>query len=189
MGSNLTRGMIGDWSPGIGDPTIGGWVTVFLYVSSAASIWMLLKRHDFTHHEPDRRIWRLLLVCLIVLGINKQLDLQSALTELGRIIAQRQGWYENRAQVQQAFIAGTGILGLTLLAVLVLLARRARAATLSALAGGFALVVFVMMRAASFHHVDQFLSVDLGGLRYSWIVEMGALIWIFVSTMRRRKIS
>lgn len=181
--------MVGNWSPGIGDPTIGGWITVLLYVASATSIWVLLKGHNFAHHEHDRRIWRVLLVCLIVLGLNKQLDLQSALTEIGRIMAHRQGWYENRAQVQQAFIAGTGILGMTLLAVLVPLARGAHSATLCALVGGLALVVFVMMRAASFHHVDQFLGVDLGGLKYNWIVEAGGLIWILVSTMRRRRIS
>lgn len=159
------------------------------YAATAVSIWLLLRHVDFTYEMPERRFWQGLLLGLIALGINKQLDLQSALTELGRISAQHQGWYENRAQVQEAFIAGTGILGLTLLAALVFLAWGSHGATLSALAGGFALLVFVMVRAASFHQVDRLLSVDLGGLRYNWIVEMGALTWILVSTARRRRIS
>lgn len=185
----MTQGLIGTWSPGIGDPTIGGWLTVLLYAAAAASVWVLLKRVDFTRREREQWVWRGLLVGLVCLGINKQLDLQSALTELGRIIAHHQGWYGNRAQVQEAFIAGTGILGLTMLAALVSLAWGAPGATLSALAGGFALLVFVMVRAASFHHIDHLLSLDLAGLRFNWIIEMGALVWILSSAALRRRIS
>jgi hypothetical protein len=31
-------------------------------------------------------VWETLLVCMLALGINKQLDLQTALTESGRIL-------------------------------------------------------------------------------------------------------
>ncbi len=185
----MTQGLIGIWSPGIGDPTVGGWLTVLLYAAAAASVWVLLKRVDFTRREREQWVWRCLLVGLIFLGINKQLDLQSALTELGRIVARDQGWYENRAQVQEAFIAGTGILGLTLLAAFISLAWGAPGATLSALAGGFALLVFVMVRAASFHHIDRLLSLDLAGLKYNWIIEMGALVWILASATLRRRVA
>lgn len=184
---HVAQGMIGNWTPGIGDPTIGGWLTVFLYAATAAVIWRLLRRTDFTHHEPEQWVWRILLLGLIVLGINKQLDLQTALTELGRMAAQRQGWYENRMQIQQAFIAGTGILGLTFLAALVLLAWGSHAAALSAIAGGSVLLAFVMMRAASFHHVDGLLNDELAGLRYNWIIEMGGLAWILASAWWRRR--
>jgi hypothetical protein len=183
----LTQGLIGTWSPGIGDPTFGGWLTVLLYTAAAASVWVLLKQVDFTRGEREQWVWRGMLVGLILLGINKQLDLQSALTELGRIIARHQGWYHNRAQFQEAFIAGTGILGLTLLAALVSLAWGAPVATLSALAGGFVLLVFVMARAVSFHHIDRLLSLDLGGVKYNWIMEMGALVWILASAALRRR--
>lgn len=177
--------MIGTWSPGLGDPSIGGWLTVLLYAATAASIWMLLRRIDFARQDRERWVWQLLLMALIALGINKQLDLQSALTELGRIVAQREGWYESRRQTQLAFIAGAGILGLTFMATLILLAWGSHRATLSALIGGFALLLFVMIRAASFHQVDRLLSANFAGLRYNWIIEMGGLTWILASSMRR----
>jgi hypothetical protein len=183
----LNQGLIGNWSPGIGDPTIGGWLTVCLYVATAVAIWRLLKHVDFTRKESERWVWRGLLLVLVALGINKQLDLQSALTELGRLTAQRQGWYDHRGQVQEAFIAGTAILGLTLLAALYFLAWGSHGATLAALAGGFALLVFVMVRAASFHHVDRLLNLDLAGLKYNWIIEMGSLAWILACVSRRRR--
>ncbi len=158
---------------------------MLLYAATAASIWMLLRRIDFTRQEPERWVWRVLLIGLIALGINKQLDVQSALTELGRIAAQRQGWYESRRQTQLAFIAGAGILGLTFLTALIFLAWGSHQATLSALIGGFALLLFVMIRAASFHQVDRLLNADFAGLRYNWIIEMGGLTWILASSMRR----
>lgn len=185
----MAQGLIGSWSPGIGDPTIGGWLTVFLYAAAAAAIWMLLKQVDFSRQKPEQLVWRGLLLGMVFLGINKQLDLQGALTELGRIAAHQQGWYDNRRQFQEAFIAGAGILGLTLLATLIVLARDTHGATQSALAGGFALLVFIMIRAASFHHVDQLLGLDFAGLRFNWVIEMGALAWILASALRRRRAS
>lgn len=185
----MTQGLIGIWSPGIGDPTIGGWLTVLLYAATAASVWVLLKRVDFTHREREQWVWRGLLLGLILLGIDKQLDLQSALTELGRITARHQGWYDNRAPVQEAFIAATGILGLTLLAATASLVLEAPGATLSALAGGFSLLMFVMVRAVSLHQIDRLLSLDLAGLKYNWIIEMGALVWILASATLRRRVA
>jgi len=41
----------------------------------------------------------------LALGINKQLDLQTALTEAGRVLARYQGWYEQRQFVQLVVIA------------------------------------------------------------------------------------
>jgi len=185
----LSQGTIGNWSPGIGDPTVGGWLTVLLYAAAAAVIWWLLRRVDFTHHEPERWVWRILLLGLIALGINKQLDLQTALTELGRISAHRQGWYDNRMQIQQAFIAGAAMLGITFLAALLFLAWGSHTSTLFALVGGGILLVFVTMRAASFHHVDGLLNAELAGLRYNWIIEMGGLAWILTSAWWRRRIA
>ncbi|MDR7150048.1 hypothetical protein J2W49_002003 [Hydrogenophaga palleronii] len=158
---------------------------MLLYATTAASIWMLLRRVDFARQDRERWVWQVLLMALIALGINKQLDLQSALTELGRIVAQREGWYESRRQTQLAFIAGAGILGLTFMVALLFLAWGSHQATLSALIGGFALLLFVMIRAASFHQVDRLLNADFAGLRYNWIIEMGGLTWILASSMRR----
>lgn len=184
----MSPGLIDNWSPGIGDPTLGGWLTVLLYAAAATAVCRVLKLGMVEHRHQgrdERWVWRVLLVGLVGLGINKQLDLQSALTEFGRITAYRQGWYENRLQVQQAFIAGMGILGLTVLAALAVLAWGTHPAALSALAGGLGLLAFVMIRAVSFHPVDRLLHASLAGLRFNWIIEMGALVWISMSAWRR----
>jgi uncharacterized membrane protein (UPF0136 family) len=126
------------------------------------------------------------LVALVLLGINKQLDLQSALTEMGRIWANRQGWYEDRSQIQMAFITGIALMGLTLFAATLHVIWGAPKSTFLALIGSTFLMVFIVIRAASFHHVDAMLGHSLSGLRLNWLLEMGALLVIFASAWRRK---
>ena len=49
-------------------------------------------------------LWFGLSILLLVLGINKQLDLQTLLTALGREIAQENGLYESRREIQLIFV-------------------------------------------------------------------------------------
>jgi hypothetical protein len=96
-----------NWTPGIGDPTIGGWVTVALYLLASGSCWISAQKLGLEDipRSNERRVWRVISVLFLALGINKQLDLQTALTEAGRVVAQYQGWYEQRQFVQLVFIA------------------------------------------------------------------------------------
>lgn len=186
---SLKQALVGNWSPGIGDPSFGGWLTVLLYVAAGWITWRLLDDWKEPHTRTARNehwFWRMLFVGLVLLGINKQLDLQSAFTEIGRILADKQGWYEDRRQVQMAFIAGITIMGLTLFAATLHLTWGAPASTHWALLGGTGLVVFVVIRAASFHHVDEMLGYRLSGLQINWLLEMGALMVIIGSAWRRR---
>ena len=96
-----------NWTPGIGDPTIGGWLTVALYLVASVSCWILARnlRLEDAPRLRERRAWQSISVLFLALGVNKQLDLQTALTESGRVLAQYQGWYQQRQLVQLAFIA------------------------------------------------------------------------------------
>ncbi|MFP8833735.1 hypothetical protein ACLIJR_05640 [Hydrogenophaga sp. XSHU_21] len=129
----------------------------------------------------------MLVLALLLLGINKQLDLQSAVTELGRIAASEGGWYDRRHQIQEAFIAGLVLMGLTLFAVVLHLVWRAPRATHVALAGAAGLSMFVVIRAASFHHVDALLGQSLGGIRMNWLLEMGGLAVIIAASLKRNR--
>jgi hypothetical protein len=120
------------------------------------------------------------------LGINKQLDLQSALTEAGRVLARYQGWFEQRQLVQLAFIALVAIICLIAAITLLLWTRGAPIPTRLALMGTTMVLGFVLIRAASFHHVDQFIGQRILGLRWNWILEMsGISLVLFASQWRR----
>ena len=71
------------WAPGIGDPTVVGWVTVVVY--AAVAFLCLSARNNVAMHEGRRvrTLWLGLGILLVILGINKQLDLQSLFTQVG----------------------------------------------------------------------------------------------------------
>lgn len=159
----------GRWHPGIGDPTPVGWITVVAYGLSAALCWRCARR------LPAPVFWWGITAALLFLGLNKQLDLQTWFTQLGRDLAKRDGWYEQRHHYQMAFIAVMG--GVFLAAALAIaLALRGHWLAYLRVWGGMALLLFfIVVRAASFHHVDALLMSDIGGMRLNWVFELGAL--------------
>jgi hypothetical protein len=124
----------------------------------------------------------------IGLGINKQLDLQTALTELGRVLASMQGWYEQRRTVQFWFIVAVAAICFLMALVLLVLARARRAPmpTWLALVGVVIVLGFVTIRAASFHHFDQFIGSRVLGLKWNWVLEMGGISIVLIASEWRR---
>ena len=145
-----------NWKPGIGDPTIGGWITVVLYFLAMISCWMTARSGI-----KERRIWIAISILFLGLGINKQLDLQSALTDIGRVIAFEQGWYGQRQFVQLDFIIFVAIVFVSAVITLIIWTRRAPLSTWFALLGTILVVGFVLIRAASFHHIDRFIGTTM----------------------------
>jgi hypothetical protein len=174
------------WSRGIGDPTIGGWITVALYFVAAANCWAT-KRTLF-RNTSERRVWLLLALSFLCLGINKQLDLQSALTDIGRLLAHQQNWYDQRQTVQVVFIVAVGVVSVIALLTLLVWARRSPAPTMLALVGTSLVLGYVLIRAASFHHIDRLIGETVLGFRWNWIIEMGGISIVVVAGFWRRSI-
>jgi hypothetical protein len=173
----------GRWHPGIGDPTLIGWFTVLAYGLAALLCYGSGKRFANT---PKGRFWWGLALVMLALGINKQLDLQSWFTELGRDLALQYGWYGQRRLVQILFIAT--LLVSAILAWLFLLKQWSNWDKYSrnATYGLVLLIVFVIARATSFHHVDILLGLNLGGLSINGILELsgiGTIAWAAASRM------
>jgi hypothetical protein len=173
-----------NWRPGIGDPTIGGWVTVVLYF---VAVWSAWKTAKYVTPAKERWLWLLISLMFVALGINKQLDLQTAFTEIGRIVAFAQGWYGQRQIVQIWFIGGVAVVCLLLAIGLLILARDTSFAAWIALTGTVAVLAFVLIRAASFHHIDRFIGERILGLKWNWVLEMGGILIVLVGTEWRRR--
>jgi hypothetical protein len=176
------------WSPGIGDPTFAGWLTVVLYFVTAFWCWRVAGEitSDGRAQRSEERAWRVLTLLFVALGINKQLDLQSALTQIGRVMAFHYGWYEDRRTVQIAFVGLVAVVCLLAAIALLLMFRNAPAATWLAAVGTIAILLFVLIRAASFHHIDQFIGKRVLGLRWNWILEMGGILLVLLAAHWRR---
>lgn len=166
--------MIYGWKPEIGDPSWLGWITVACYLLSSL---MCLRAASRDIGSAD--LWRALAMAMAFLGLNKQLDLQTLLTEVGRHLARTEGWYEQRRAFQKAFVVGMAVIAVLGAIVAVrLFGRRSRAFRVAA--GGFVLLAaFICIRAASFHHVDNFIRATVLGARFNWIIELSGIAMIF----------
>lgn len=140
------------WYERIGDPGPVGWITAAAYLVAAA-LCALAARKGAALNSADCPLWLGAACILLVLGINKQADLQVGLVELWRNIALAQGWYGARRAIQFAtFIAGLAG-GAAALAWLVPKVRRGGRAIRWALAGMIVIGFYVNLRAAKFQHI------------------------------------
>ena len=172
----------GRWEPGIGDPTVAGWLTVVAYGLATWACWRACAARG-PHARPlaaqaPTRFWLVLTISMALLGVNKQLDLQSALTQFGRDIAVYDGWWEQRRAVQAAFIAALAIVGVLAVGLVGWLSWPLTRGRALALGGMGFLLVFVMTRASSFHHVDILLKETAFGLRWNWILELSGIAMV-----------
>jgi hypothetical protein len=188
----VQRGWIGQWSPGIGDPNAAGWITVILYLVAAWTCFVVARRLRPAVRSgavPRREFWAwsLFSLLLFLLAVNKQLDFQTALTEIGRILARRRGWYDSRAHVQREFIGALCGFGLFCAISLGIILRGLAPAVKVAATGMCFVGVFVLVRASSFHQVDEFLGHRLVHLRMNWLLEMGGILIMLVAALFRRR--
>jgi hypothetical protein len=161
-----------------------GWIIVVAYASTCFLSVRCARRST----EPlEFRFWLVLAVSLVLLGINKQLDIQSLFTQTARDLAVAQGWYESRRLYQAAFIGFLIAAGLAASGLLVWIARRLSFNTQLAAAGLIFLLVFVVIRGTSFHHVDELLGSSIEGIRFNWILELGPLLLIALAAHRWRR--
>lgn len=195
MASGMLRpnpsGVIGNWSPGIGDPTVTGWIAVIAYLATAVVCFRLARRIPKVSGSlgRERVLWTVIAGVFLALGINKQLDLQSAITEIGRILADRQGWYERRRAVQRQFVAGVALLAVVAMAGAIALARgSSRAARLAILGTGLVLA-FVVVRAASAHRFDHFIGSEWFGIKNNAILELGGIAVVFAAAQLRLRVT
>jgi hypothetical protein len=162
------------WHPGIGDPTAIGWITVLAYFT-AALLCAAAQRREKAGPRP-RPFWLAVTVLLVLLGINKQLDLQSLFTQVLRDRARAHGWYEQRREFQTLFIFAIAAIGAAFLAALPYVMRHQPRARNITLAGLVFLYCFILVRASSFHHVDWALSRTFFCIRLNWVLELGGII-------------
>lgn len=163
----------GRWAPGIGDPTVMGWLTVLAYLVTAWLAWLNVCAARRT--RLPWLYWAFVAALAALLALNKQLDLQTWFTQFGRDVALAQGWYDQRRVVQAGFIL---VLAFGAAGVSVLLWRqlqqRWQGHRLSAV-GVALLLAFIVIRAATFHHIDLLLGRGLAGLTLNHLLELSAI--------------
>lgn len=187
--SDIFDCILAGWSPGIGDPTWQGWSTTVLYVFVAIVALMTARHAKFPEesHSRERAFWLTLATVLGLLAINKQLDLQSALTEAGRCAAHAQGWYDQRRSVQIAFLGILATISLLFLGALLMMMHGTLKRTALPATGLAFVLCFVLMRAVGFHYFDHALGRPVMGIRMNMILEWtGPILILCAAIMNMR---
>ena len=175
--------LMGRWQPGIGDPSFMGWFTAISYVLCAV---MALSMYGF-NRITDRQassFWLTIGCLMLMLGVNKQLDLQSLFTEMGRQVARAQGWMENRRMVQFWFILLFGSIFLCVFAWFTAVFRHLYRRFLLAFTGLFLLLSYIIVRAASFHHFDEIIQFRFSGIKLNWIFELTGIYLVILGAFK-----
>lgn len=177
------------WSPGLGDNNLMGWLTVAVYLAAALAATSAARRMPGSEAGTgrERLFWWIAAAIMLALAVNKQLDLQSLLTMIARCHARLSGWYDVRRIVQEAFIYLIAAGGAVALGLMALLLRGILGRIGLALLGLGFVCLFVVVRAASFHQVDVLLGSTAAGIKLNWLLELPGPILVALVALRRRK--
>ena len=159
-----------------------GWLTVALYAATCGLALHIAARGVFAGRTAgrERLFWYMLGLIMLLLAVNKQLDLQTLLTAIARCMAQIQGWYDTRRSVQIGFIAVVLVVALIVLGIMSVVLRGTLRRNGLALVGLIFVLGFVAIRAAGFHHIDQLTNIRFEMIRMNWILEMTGPILIVI---------
>mgnify|MGYP003381904451 CR=1 FL=1 len=178
--------MIGDWQSSIAHADMADWVTVAAYFLAAILCWRA-ERHAWLQRSSREKIfWRSTAIFLVLLGINELLDLQTLLTMIGRAHAKANGWYPDHRRIQYLFIVALAIGALCLGAALLWLTRRMHYSVRLALGGLVFIGLFILLRAASFHHLYEILGRGAADFPLGWIQEMAGILLVAAAALLYR---
>jgi hypothetical protein len=167
-----------EWHLRAGDPTVSGWTITGLYLVVAIACAVHAAAMPGTRH---RKAWSMLALVLLLLGINKQLDLQTDFNAFGRMFLLSQGWYVFRQTGKNLIVAATLVSGSILMMLAAWKMKWALRHYWLAFTGTLMLFSFIILRASSLYAVP--ILGALGKQQGSWLLEplglfvTGAAVW------------
>jgi len=174
-----------DWQPTPGDPTLVGWLTTFLY---GAACVLSFRAAFITSRQSasncGRRQWLLFGIVLFVLGLNKQLDLHRLAFQIARQFAITQGWYENRRPWQWTAFGVICVLVLIVSLTWLVRARDFSRNHPGAIAGMGLVLIYALLRLASFEHLEKLLGEGVGDWRLMPVLELLGLVLIGIAAAK-----
>lgn len=162
--------MIEQWTADVAGTGAVEWATVAAYLVAALLAVRAAGTARDAGQNGEKRFWLTLATLLVLLGINEPLDLQLLMTDIPRAHAKSHDWYNDRRQIQFVFVLALGAAAAVAGIAVVWLTWRMPRSVQLALVGLVFIGLFVLLRAASFHHLDDllgrgFLIFNLGELQ------------------------
>lgn len=172
--------MARDWIKSIASADAADWLTVSAYLFAALMCYWAAKLAIQAGERSERHFWFAMAILLGLFAVNELLDLQTVLTAVARAHAKAHGWYGGRRAIQFYFVISLVVSAAALAAIAIWLTARLHASLRIALLGFGFIAVFILLRAASFHHVDKVLGSDSGSFNWGSVQEMIGILVIAV---------
>lgn len=172
------------WWLRLGDPGITGLGMTALYFV----VTFFMFRHALAlPHGGERRMWIIASTILLLLAINKQLDLQHYMNKVGHCVYARSGLIAEKDAARSDF--GTLILALAAIgtAALIWAFRRHLANNLPLIAGLALIALYLAMQVSRFEHLAGGLLQRLAELRVHRLIEAAGLLTLLYASLHRRR--
>ena len=179
-----------NWQIGFNDQDFWGWCITATYFI-VGCLCLAAGRHSSRGLRDRARLrgfWFALAALMFALGCNKQLDLQTLLTQAFRDMARSGGWYGYRRGIQAVFVFICAATGVALVAFSLRFAKGHWRHCKVAYAGAIFLMTFIVIRTASFHHVDTVLYRLPGiGKSVNTGLELGGTLLVGIGSLLARR--
>jgi hypothetical protein len=172
------------WKLCFGDPTFIGWLLTGIYLL----IGMFALRRSYKLAECSGE-WFAMGALMLFFSFNKQLDLQTLISDVGRWIATSLGLMEQRHLFKIFFMLAMVlciVLTIWYLRKTVLVFFRQFKLTVVGLAG---FIIFIILRASSFHLFSDGFNLFLTNVYFFSILELNSLLIILFSTINYYKLA
>lgn len=159
------------------------WITVAAYLLAAGMSWHAARWAYLRRERRPRLFWTGSAAALMFFGVNELLDLQMLLTDLARMHAQSNGWYEDRRPIQYAFVMALTVFGIMASLATMLFVRRMASSIKLAVVGYVFIGIFVLFRASSFHKLEQWLGSGYQAFNFGSIQEMAGIVVVAIASL------
>ncbi|MBN1907883.1 MAG: hypothetical protein JW927_22595 [Deltaproteobacteria bacterium] len=164
-----------------------------LLIGAGYFILFLLSLHSLTraahivkpqHVNGYRLLWAVIAITILMILISSIFDISKTLMDNTRIIANNQGWYNNRYSLQVIFI--TGIFAILLLITVVSEASSSGIFSYNGNVIRWLIVLFAfnLINSVSLHFIDQIMNIRILGFRIERCIEIAVIIFILISYKR-----
>jgi len=169
------------WSLHVGDPYLMGWIIFGGYlIASILCLFTGISKAKLEVSHKNLIFWFGLSIIMLLLGINKQLDLQVLFIAIGRIIAHSQGWFDIRREVQKIFIISSALSSLIFIAITSWFLKKQLLKNIIIIIGFILIFSFVLIRAFSINHI-VFIPSQLnhvGSIKLKYVLESCGILCI-----------
>jgi hypothetical protein len=163
----------GYWKKDRGDPSVMGWFITFCYfLVFIISFYFVKKTTPFIKNKNFIWFWYAVTIFIILLGINKQLDLQMLFADYARLYAKMSGMFVNRKPFQHKIISLLATIGISVFFIFIYNFWRAPKTTWIALFGFSILFSFPLIRLVSLHRLESLLYKSFLSVKIVDVIEI-----------------